>query len=1441
MAAARTCQALSLSDDQKCTSEAKADDHVFCYFHAKQVQGLYMGYKKRNAKLDDLAADEPQYLAKSKLESVAFDDIKNDQPMREICNHLHKKHVLLTRVIQARRWHHDHFYPMKLDYGHESYVNKLTSDKSTVLRALERAERRLAEILFSKQKWYEWSRKCQDEDDIVQEQEKKKVQLGHAMFKRQVKQLQARMQAMRDKENERRQEAFLEQAYQERLQEDEDEDNWDPIEDELYDRRIDYMDLVKYFLWMNAPETDDESNDANGEAESNQAEEQDSDSQEDTTESQEASKPGKSSGKPSVKRQPKPKSKKKGKKKKKATSGNGPKPRTVALRNQNENGEQPSSDPEPDKAKIESRDEMTSRLRIGSDVIYEGFSGYRIAGTFEHPFELMKKNASLPRDEIEQLLKDIAEVKELLFCRLLLSHASLLPAALEANSVVEFLANPDVSETDLRDLCLRLEQPDLQEIRDACADLHRPEEEEVNVEHDKVVEDEVKSTAKEPRGQIGKQLFLLGEPEKWKPKGKNKPAMPSIPDDTTQENGGMVDFGTINDRGVYTKKIIKVKLCGRYIWNYASNTSMTRKGWYHFSIMVKDHNLFDAIRLCRTWDEAYELSMLSMLHYFPSSNWQGFAGSVQNEQLQRLGIFVYFACDIADSPSIQRGFGGMHVELRSFICCHMKRHDPVTRRFLQYVVMASNAMGVLVRDGKSGEIITKSNDNWLVRVPNPYRSSEAPWKFLKEVDSKFFEEMEAHRKWHFGFEDYYDVYLWDRRPGLTFINLYDEVQRLAFKARRIAGDMKEAYQPMAHILKTLTRDQSKRPRDLKPGEEASTLWDELQSESFKMLISQLDQHPPPRRGLRRHDLKPQGGLPPGWAYSEADLLEDLCLFEEETTDPTAPVPFKGAVNSIDVWESSGISMKKFLFDLDSDDDTDFAYSDFDELEEADAAARAELDQAISIDSEDENDESWVSGDELTDDDDELVDLMQRLWHPDATPEEVWAAPRRGKPRKNWREGYESILLCLAGYIHDPRQAPAFLKRDPAFRSLRRWDEMSERQQLMSATESVKSAVFQKEMVDTFNRDKSHQFKRAFHAGDLEPGAQAKYAEVRLVLQAIDNSVMQSISRARNWIPFVYFLNLTPDHHKHVMKDMARAYISMTPFFPELPTFSLKDFYDLEEGLQFKSSELLNAEKRAQQIPDRRRHDSNRYMDLSLWSEWFDFQDRYAADTSPQRLPPPGEWESCVRTTVAKLYKAGVIGPRSCGNNDTAGQALAAREPGRDWDLYFDIGIRECQSLKAPDIFVDPTKYVDLLDRARNFKSAHRKARFALLRTWSAPHFWPLMIAFDNRRCASFYEHFADRTWEWKFVPKDMVGAEWSMHHSLGLSLKPYDSQFRKNIARRRDIILVMGENEEELAKMCTCVTYAVQDRPWLREIDLWKSFINVDLEFLEGLDKYWLL
>lgn len=100
-----------------------------------------------------------------------------------------------------------------------------------------------------------------------------------------------------------------------------------------------------------------------------------------------------------------------------------------------------------------------------------------------------------------------------------------------------------------------------------------------------------------------------------------------------------------------------------------------------------------------------------------------------------------------------------------------------------------------------------------------------------------------------------------------------------------------------------------------------------------------------------------------------------------------------------------------------------------------------------------------------------------------------------------------------------------------------------------------------------------------------------------------------------------------------------------------------------------------------------------------------------------------------------------------------------------------------------------------------------------------------------------------RSWEWKFIPKDMPYSEWSVHFNMIQRFAPYMSQFGhgSKIRIRKDVVLVMGEDEDDLLKLTAAATFIAQTQPWRLEIDFWKSFVNVDLEFLDRLVDEWLM
>ena len=57
---------------------------------------------------------------------------------------------------------------------------------------------------------------------------------------------------------------------------------------------------------------------------------------------------------------------------------------------------------------------------------------------------------------------------------------------------------------------------------------------------------------------------------------------------------------------------------------------------------------------------------------------------------------------------------------------------------------------------------------------------------------------------------------------------------------------------------------------------------------------------------------------------------------------------------------------------------------------------------------------------------------------------------------------------------------------------------------------------------------------------------------------------------------------------------------------------------------------------------------------------------------------------------------------------------------------------------------------------------------------------------------------------------------------------------------KRNLFLVMGTDEDDLFELAAGVTFAIQTRPFRLEVDLWKSFVNVDIAFLEALNDKWL-
>lgn len=230
----------------------------------------------------------------------------------------------------------------------------------------------------------------------------------------------------------------------------------------------------------------------------------------------------------------------------------------------------------------------------------------------------------------------------------------------------------------------------------------------------------------------------------------------------------------------------KVTLCGKTIWNHASENAMSRDGWLQFSVIAKDCDLKHAIQLCRNWTEFSELNLLTLWQYFPASNWVSWGANRLVQQLQELQFFPYFMDLTAGQASRHHQTGSRSqfrrahdiIESRNTIVGHMKRNDPVTRRFIQYLLMRTGELLVMVRDGKTGRVITAPPEEhlWTYRKKQGLgRASKNEWQTCLEMGHDYCALTDILREWHFGFDDYYDVFIWDFVPGQSAIDTYNIV------------------------------------------------------------------------------------------------------------------------------------------------------------------------------------------------------------------------------------------------------------------------------------------------------------------------------------------------------------------------------------------------------------------------------------------------------------------------------------------------------------------------------------------------------------------------------------------------------------------------------------------------------------------------------------------
>ncbi|KAI0860232.1 hypothetical protein F4860DRAFT_479717 [Xylaria cubensis] len=1416
------CQALNLSDGTPCTGVATVWDDLFCGFHGKQCYGLYAGYKKRNAQLDGLAEQAPPYLKSSEkpLANETFDQVQDENVLNQIHAHLFSEYVLLGKVIDARKLHHKHFFPLKLDYGHQAYLDTLSNRRHIVLRALEKVVKRTAEILYAKEKWFKWVEDVQHKEETNREKEAKKVKLDAAMFKRHWKKMQTRLRAQREKEEKQRQEAYLESAYQERIntatESEQDAEMWDPIEDFLEDERCKYVDLIKHFLWMEVMN-----------------EEEEEEKQSTSTTAPDLSTEVKSLSVSESTQAKKPKKKSKPKDSKTPRVANKPitsrqyqnihdgQTQILAMMDSEETARGPSDNTtELDKSNIETEEEMRKRLKEGVEKNYDEVHGPLLIGSLETPHGTHEKTSPMDDDEIDTLMQDVKEIKLLLFCRLLLSHASLLPAALQASSVDEFLNNTEITEADLRDICLKVEQPSLQDIRDACADLLREDEPETETSEDDehedlsfediILQDRRFGRLQGPEwyfeNMVVQRAKVLGEP------------VPSL-----KELLGLT---------IELPKKTKVQICGKSIWNYSSESSMSREGWLQFSVIAKGCDLRNAVQLCRNWSEFSDLNFLASWQYFPASNWVSWGTDRLTKQLHDLGFFPFFIDLSAENISHRFQAGGSRsqqrrrhdfVEARNIIVGHMKRNDSVTRRFLQYCTMRTGELLVCVRDGRTGKIITAPRGEdalWTLRSKRGIgRANKNDWEIQLEIGPDYFDFVEEYRNWHLGFDDYYEVWIWHFVPGQSGNLLYNSIVEALRKAWRIAKPV-DMYNHQEPILRTLTRNhETNRVRLIKPEEKVKSLWDEVTDPKNIFILTDFT-----KRTTKTFPSDSTLDASLHTFYNEADAEEDAILFPDELVSLNRNVPFKEVSNAITRAEDGAGTISRYFAKLaiESSHYSQNPHQFLDEHEHSDTDESVyDLDGAVS------------SEKHKKDLEEESTNItkhwnLPRLWEDQITRIDEGQMDTKKKTVSN-----VGLLELSTGKI---RRIKKGLSDKEFAKNLKNID----RTMLME-------------------KDRADAFLEAFHDGDLEPDAPRKYKETCAIVNGILN---QQGIHSNVWLWFALevleWLGVRTDYtgytevaaapwpHPFITQDILKAWAYMAIFFPDLEECQpAADYFKSEEGQQYRESPLHDPRQRASTLPDIRTKTSFRYRPKTFWKGLDDIVNR-ARETNTYYVDAfPLQWGIAIRPIIAKLYLAGIVAPALLENTPEIcpGVAVANTEPHRPdkVDLFINYAdpMHASRYPKTWPGLVRPDEFPVFLPLARDFAAEHQGARFAVLRLWSAPHFYPAMLGEGNQIGSSFLD-CTGRSWKWNFIPKDFPVSEWSMYNNLKLRLELLKKQLGDRVIHRSDVVLVMGVDQLDLLRHATAVTFAIQTKPWIREFDLWKSFVNVDIEFLEKLDPYWL-
>lgn len=108
------------------------------------------------------------------------------------------------------------------------------------------------------------------------------------------------------------------------------------------------------------------------------------------------------------------------------------------------------------------------------------------------------------------------------------------------------------------------------------------------------------------------------------------------------------------------------------------------------------------------------------------------------------------------------------------------------------------------------------------REDRSWTCNENEWKIKSEVGEHMFEQLSesVFSDFRFSFGDYYDIIIWDLKPGQPHEILENKIHGALLKANRFTG-VTDCYSKAEEILRTIHQDKdTRRCRDGRPGEES---------------------------------------------------------------------------------------------------------------------------------------------------------------------------------------------------------------------------------------------------------------------------------------------------------------------------------------------------------------------------------------------------------------------------------------------------------------------------------------------------------------------------------------------------------------------------------------------------------------------------------------------